>query len=478
MSERIWQLNDLAGRIKKEGGRLLVVGGAVRDRALSRMGAFIPRDSDDLDLVVFGLRLEKVARILKAWGRPRVVTRKATSADKPETRFLWMRMKSLILEISVVEGHIPKSSGFPGKLLKRDALARDFTANSLYMDPLDGKLMDPLGGLKDLSARRLKTASPMSFSTDPLRILRAFSLVSRRGLVPHPELLSLAASAVPLLKNVAKARIWSEWRSWSYSRFPHLGLRFLRESGALAHFPELHGMLSLPQSWSFHPEGSVWNHTVLVVQSMAELPLPRIPGHSFDRGMLVMSALCHDMGKTKGSLVEDPPTGRAFYPNHAALGEPIVRSFLGSLLCPEHVVRPVTKLARWHMEGSFSTLRASDLRKVARYLAPEATLADLWAIKSADWDGRLFWPERYPVTLEDFLEPVRGLIGPPEDPLSGDEIMRIFGVGKGPALGRLVALVRDGLDRGEISTKEDAIRLIGKSLDEGSIGEGHGRAMP
>jgi hypothetical protein len=289
-----------------------------------------------------------------------------------------------------------------------------------------------------------------------LRLLRAFSLISRRSLTAGPELLSLCGAAAPLLAKVPLSRIWCEWRAWAESEFPHLGLRFLEESGLLRLYPELFELTLSPQGWRFHPEGSVWNHTVLAVQAMAELRLPEPPGKLFDRGLLALCALVHDVGKNSQSRQISPDDGRICYPGHAESGSPYISRFLASIGCPDWVRRPVLKLARAHMEGSFRELASWDLKRIARTLAPEADLADFWAVKSADWNGRLYWPERYPLDLDEFLAPVGGSLGAPPDILNGRDLMELFGLPPGPELGRLLERLREAGDQGELATRWEA----------------------
>jgi tRNA nucleotidyltransferase (CCA-adding enzyme) len=447
---------------------MLVVGGAVRDRFLEKDN---PRAAADLDLVVFGLSFERVLELLGRMGRPMVLKR-GVFLDEPRFEpLIHFRSRGRILDVTLPAGE-PRP--FSPERLKEDARRRDFTLNALYMDPLSGEILDPLGGLEDVLNRRLVPASEDLFERDPLRLLRAFSLISRRSLTAHPDLLRLSRKHRDLLKLVSKDRFWPEWRSWAASGDPHLGLGFLDESGLLSLFPELMSLKEHQQGWHFHPEGSVWNHTLLVVREISRLRLPERSGHSFDRGILVLAALTHDIGKNAATRVRDPESGRIHYPGHAPAGVPLARSFLKSVMCPGRVSRPVLKLVRWHMEGAFSRLGTGDLRRLARDLAPEATLAELWALKAADWNGRLYWPESYPHTLEDFLEPVGGSLKRPEDLISGGEMKRLFGLEEGPELGRLKNLVREAHDQEVVSTREEALRLVSVHLRETGAGAREG----
>lgn len=458
-------LKDMALQFREAGGTLLCVGGAVRDTlGILGEGASTPKD---IDLVLFGLDLDKAMEISRRMGNPRLVTRKVVLGGEPEGDIIHLRFPQALLEISVRRDPQGKAIPFSQDILRLDALNRDFTLNSIYQDTLSGEILDPLGGLVDLKYFRLRATGPKIFESDPLRLLRAFSLISRRGYHSDGALLELVRKSVPLLDNVSKSRVWPEWRAWSASRYPHLGLRFLRESGLIEYFPELPPLILSPQNWQVHPEGSVWNHTLLVVQAMSEhLRLHGTPrkGLSLDPTLLTLSALTHDLGKVLENRLEDGISGRGFYPQHAEKGVPLASRFLKSIRCPDRLREGILKLTRYHMEGSFSSLTAPRLRALARYLHPQATLADLWALKASDWNGRLYWPEPYPLSLDEFVEAVGGSLEPPEDLLSGSEVIDLFGLREGTYLGKMLQLLRDSHDLGKISTKEDAISLLRKTL--------------
>jgi tRNA nucleotidyltransferase/poly(A) polymerase len=444
--------------------RIFAVGGAVRDHLLSQGPKGRRWPTSDIDLVVFGMGLEDARRFFKKHGLVKSVARKVVLEGEPRGGLLIFRRGGMTADITVPTDPDGRPVQCSAQALREDALKRDFTVNAIYLDPLDGSIKDPLDGLKDVQAMRLMPAGPGSFVDDPLRLLRAMSLISRRGLYPGGELLRLARESAGLLSRVSKDRIWPEWRGWSESCFPHLGLRFLEESSLIRHFPELSSLTGSLQSWHFHPEGNVWDHTVLVVQAMAELDLPEIEGHTFNRTILLLTALTHDLGKNASARKTDERSGKIFYPNHAGTGVPFVRSFLGSIKCPGWILRPVLKLSRRHMEGSFSTLSAGDLRRIARELYPEANLADLWAVKAADWNGRLYWPESYPVDLEEFLEPVGGSLEAPADIVRGSELMGRFSLKAGPELGLLVAEIRRLWDDGRIADREGAFAAAERIL--------------
>src|SRR5690606_12816221 len=85
---------------------------------------------------------------------------------------------------------------------------RDFTINSMLLDPITGELIDLHGGQKDLEAKFLRHTSS-AFSEDPLRVLRAMQFVARFELTVAPQTIKLCASIEP--EDLPRERIFAEW---------------------------------------------------------------------------------------------------------------------------------------------------------------------------------------------------------------------------------------------------------------------------
>jgi tRNA nucleotidyltransferase (CCA-adding enzyme) len=283
------------------------------------------------------------------------------------------------------------------------------------------------------------------------------NLISRRSFTAHPHLLALVSRDYGFLSRVHPDRLWPEWSKWAQTPWPHLGLYFFKESGLINYYPLLNKLTDLPQGERFHPEGNVWNHTVLVVEALTKLSLPI--GHN--KRVLCLTALLHDIGKSAAQVVKKPQRN---YPDHARLGVPLVKEFLASIRCPHRLAKPIVKLTLRHMDCAFKAMTAGNLRQIARFLTPHADLTDFWAIVAADWNGRSPWPEKFPFTLEEFLEPVGGNPGSPEDLLNGRELGALLGLGEGREIGRLKRLIGEAHDKELIQSKDDALRFAREKL--------------
>ena len=148
------------------------------------------------------------------------------------------------------------------------AKRRDFTMNSVSLDPFTGELIDPFNGLEDIRNRMLRPTSK-HFSEDPLRILRGFQFVSRFGLSWSVDLITAGWRLRKEFDSLPQERIREEWLKWAErSISPSLGLHFLEDVGWLELFPEIAALRDVPQDSAWHPEGTVLNHTRHVVDAM------------------------------------------------------------------------------------------------------------------------------------------------------------------------------------------------------------------
>jgi len=118
-------------------------------------------------------------------------------------------------------------------------------------------------------------------------------------------------------------------------------------------------LMEVPQSPKHHPEGSVWNHTMLVVDNAAERKhLSQNPK------VLMWSALLHDLGKASATKITK---GRITSYDHDKMGERLAGKFLKEFTSDHEFIKQVAKLVRWHMQMLFVTkgLPFADIRRMA-----------------------------------------------------------------------------------------------------------------
>jgi tRNA nucleotidyltransferase (CCA-adding enzyme) len=205
----------LARHCREQGGRALLVGGAVRDWLLERHGllAAAPgraRAPLDLDVEVHGLAAERLEAILTALGPVSLVGR-AFSVWRMSYAGVELDVSLPRRDNKVRPGHRGiRAVGDPSMGLAEAARRRDLTVNAIAYDPLTDEIVDPFDGEGDLRRRLLRAVDPDTFTEDPLRALRVPQFAARFRFTVDPALLALCAR-VPIHELPAE-RIHGELR--------------------------------------------------------------------------------------------------------------------------------------------------------------------------------------------------------------------------------------------------------------------------
>jgi tRNA nucleotidyltransferase (CCA-adding enzyme) len=455
--------------------RALLVGGFVRDLLLGS-------GSHDADVEVHGVGAPALEALLeKAFpGRVNTVGRafgifKVHLADGTDLDVSLPRTES-----KTGAGHRGfEVTGDPFLGFAAAARRRDFTVNALAVDPRDGSVLDAHGGLADLEARVLRAVDATTFPEDPLRVWRAFQLAARLRFSIEPATFALLERMVHsgALAELSRERVTDELRKLLHAASPSLGLELARGTGALAAtFPELDALASTPQDSEWHPEGDVWVHTLMVVDAAAAVVRRETWGLVDDEPAHVMlGALMHDVGKasTTEHVVKDGRP-RIVSPGHEAAGEPPAASILSRLTFGETAERAVLAIVRYHLSPGalFYALERGELddrsytnavRKVLRRIHPVRWNV-LLAACEADWRGRGF-PGVATIPFDPgmrFAEAVASqkLDVEPAKPLVQGRDVLALGIPAGPEVGRLIALVEDARDRGEITDRDEALVVL------------------
>ena len=181
----------------------------------------------------------------------------------------------------------------PSVTLEEDLQRRDFTINAIAED-IDGNLIDPFGGARDIERRVLRHVGP-AFAEDPLRVLRAARFMARFAplgfsIAPETQALMREMVAAGELADLVPERVWQELSRALASPAPAAFLRTLHACGALAVvLPEIDALYGVPQRAEYHPEVDTGVHIELVCDMAAQLA----PGDD----LIGFAALTHDLGK-------------------------------------------------------------------------------------------------------------------------------------------------------------------------------------
>ncbi len=441
----------VAVTVRKAGGRVLVVGGFVRDGMLDR-------PTGEPDLEVFGLPLRRLERALRPLGKVRRIGR----------AFPVLRVGGLALEVALPRRESktgPGHLGFdvvadPDMSFEEAARRRDLTLNAMGLDPLTGELFDPYGGAGDLARGVMRATDPGKFPEDPLRGLRVAAFASRFGFTADEELHGLCASLD--LSELSPERVLDELEKLLRGAEPSRGLRFLAATRLLRFLPEVDALRGVPQDPEWHPEGDVFEHTLLSVDRAAELAAgDREAGRT-----LLFAVLCHDFGKPATTRER---RGRITAYAHDAAGAPLARRFLERLRAPRALVDEVEALTRRHLAPAFyprQGAKRAAYRRLAREMAAAGTtLEALLRVATADQLGRTTESAlagRFPEgeVFRERADAAGVFRGPPEDAVSGRHVLA-RNIAPGKAVGRILDRSREVQDEsGETDPEKILDRVI------------------
>lgn len=362
-------LYELAKLIEQKGGRAYYAGGYVRDLLLGMDPSMIP----DQDIEVFGISRSEFLHLLQPYGEVRVVGK--------------------VYPLVKLRGYQQWDFTFPTRpdlSLQAACRRRDFTINAMLMDVLSGELFDFFQGQQDLQQKIIRQTSAGVIAEDPLRAYRACRLAAQLGFTIEEQTLQAIGEAD--WGAVAAERIYEELRRLLLSEHPAVGLRYLEESGLLGQVhPELHALLACEQSAKNHPEGSVWEHTLLVVEEASQRK-----DLSRDPEALMFAALLHDIAKP---LVTRREKDKVTAYGHDTRGGPLAYRFLEQLRAPRHVAETVESLVREHMHPVLLYKQREKITdKAIRRLVSRINVSELLLLAEADYCGR---------TLERDFTPIR-----------------------------------------------------------------------
>jgi poly(A) polymerase len=448
-------LGEVGRLFATAGHQLYLVGGSVRDAVLGRL-------TTDLDFTT-DARPETVQEIVRSWAdamwdtgidygtvgvgkadqRLEITTFRADTYDQvsrnPEVRF--------------------------GDRLEDDLVRRDFTANAMAVRITadgPGEFLDPLGGLAAVQQRILDTpaAPAVSFTDDPLRMLRAARFVSQLGFGVADRVGEAITGMAPELARITVERVAVELDKMLLGEDPVAGIELMVRTGlGDVVLPEIGGMqMAIDEH---HQHKDVYQHSLTVLRQAIAL---EEPGES--DLVLRWAALLHDIGKPTTRRHESD--GGVSFHHHEVVGAKMVRKRLRSLKYSKQMTDDVSQLVYLHLrfhgygEGTWTD------SAVRRYVADAGPLLSrLHKLVRADCTTR---NKRRAALLQanyDGLEARIAELSAKEDlarvrpDLDGNEIMELLGIPGGPQVGEAWNYLKElRLDRGPMSREEATAELF------------------
>ncbi len=405
------------------------VGGCVRDFLLGR-------EPEDYDIVTSALP----EQIEKLFPHTIPVGRKFGVIVVVEARHQF-QVATFRAEADYRDGRRPEQVVFGDAMA--DAQRRDFTVNGLFFDPKRQKLHDWVGGEADLRAKIIRTiGSPEErFAEDHLRLLRAVRLAAQLDFKIEAKTFAAVKANAPKVRGVSAERIREELSR--LFRPPHAsrGLELLRQSGLLEQvLPEIAATITCEQSPDFHPEGSVFNHLLLMLKKLPPDAHPSLP----------WTVLFHDVAKPV-TATTDAQTGSIHFYGHEKIGAGMAGKILERLRFPRKQTEEIVETVRCHMQFKDAMqMRKSTLRRLL--MRPTFPLElELHRLDCLGSHGRLDVYEFLVAKARELEQQPQ--IRPPL--LRGDDLIAL-GMKPGPALGALLAEVRDKQLQDELKTPAQA----------------------
>ena len=391
---------------------------------------------------------------------------------------------------------------FRGPTLEDDLRLRDFTINALALDLRQPqRLIDPLGGVRDLKDRILRACGPTAFTDDPIRIVRGVRLAAALELHIEPGTRRAMRLAVPQLPGVSAERQRDELFRLLEGPASVRAVSALDALGALGYLlPELPPLKGVAQSPPHRDDA--WTHTVHVLRRLNALLDALAPRYDEDKaadfalglavlrlgryrhqlaehlgrsphsertlvGLLRLAALYHDTGKP--ATARQNGDGQWRFPNHAEVSAQLARKRGRALALSNAEIRRLEAIVRYHGRPWRLTRAETppDRRAVYRFFRETGpagvevcllSLADVHAMYG-HYLPQDVW-ERHLTTVRTLLEgwfERRAEVVEPPPLLSGDDLLASLGLEPGPAVGRLLERLREAQAAGEIRTRDEAL---------------------
>lgn len=470
MSHPVFKLvGEVADSLHRE---CYVVGGYVRD-------IFLERKSKDIDFVAVGSGIEVAKAVARKHGNNKshlaVFKTYGTAQVKImglELEFVCARRESYM--------HSSRNPIVEDGTLHDDQLRRDFTINAMAIcvnHDSWGKVLDPFNGIEDMERRLIRTPRnpDITFSDDPLRMMRAVRFATQLGFEIEEETFEAIKRNANRIKIITRERIADELMKIMRSPKPSRGFFLLDKSGLLQLIcPELANLKGV-ETVNGRGHKDNFLHTMQVLDNVAA---------ESDKEWLRWAALFHDIGKPATKHWDDKQ-GWTFH-NHNFIGEKMVPRIFAKMRLPlnEHM-KYVKKLVGLHMRP-IALVEEEVTDSAVRRMLFEAgdDVDDLMILCRADITSKnqekvKRFRENYELVKQKIIDiEEKDRVRNFQPPVDGKEIMDTFGLTPSRPVGEIKEAIKDAILDGVIGNDytqahhfmiEKANELGLKPINEGKL---------
>jgi poly(A) polymerase len=431
----------IVAALQQAGFAAFWVGGCVRDFLLGRA----PQDFD----IATDAKPEQVEKLF----RKTIPVGKKFGVMVVVENGIQFQVATFRAEADYQDGRRPEKIIFANA--EADASRRDFTVNGLFYDPISEKIFDWVGGEKDLRAKIIRTIGKPEerFSEDHLRLLRAIRFAAQLNFEIEPKTFAAIQKLAPKIKIISAERIRDELLKLFSPPHAARGLILLRKSNLLENIlSELAATIDCEQSPDFHPEGSVFNHIVLMLE--------KLPPDS--NALLPWTIILHDIAKPL-TAEKDLETGAIHFYGHEKVGAQMAERILTRLRFPKKQIEEIVACVLNHMQ--FKDVKQMRKATLRRLLLRETFALEL-ELHKLDCLGAHGDLSHYNFLVEQAEElKNQPAIRPPL--LTGKDLIAL-GLQPGKELGALLAEIREKQLADELKNSRQAKAWVKNKLKIGN----------
>jgi len=453
---------EIIRNLRKHGHQAYLVGGCVRDLVLGREPADWDVATDAVpDEVV---KLYPRALTIGAHFGVVLVPMEADASGGEAAAVQRIEVATFRSDGAYSDGRHPDAVKF-AKTPQEDVQRRDFTINGLLLDPLapaqdglPGAVLDFVGGREDIARGAIRTIGEprQRFTEDKLRMMRAVRFAARFGYAIVPETMAALRELAPMISQVSRERQRDELTKMLTEGKARRAFELLDDCGLLAHtLPEVARYKGVEQPPQFHPEGDVWQHTLLLLAGLA----------AGCPATLAWGVLLHDVGK--------PPTfrrapDRIRFDNHAEIGAKMAREICNRLRMSNEEIERIVSLVAGHMKfPDMPRMRESTLKRFLRQPGFEEHL-ELHRLDCLASHGGL---DLYEMARER-LAAMKPEEMRPAPLVTGNDLIAA-GYAPGPEFKRVLREVEDAQLEGAVASREEAMKFARERLAQKSDSLSH-----